>query len=297
MTKETGARRGSVSEGAPNPSNTWTEPSSDASRRTAMVATLTAGTLRDLRGPITYLLANLEYLDGQLAVHEDDLPTGRTNELRQCLREALMGATRVKEMVYDAACLGSERDEGEHTDLRAVLLSCIKVARTEIDHPARVITEFDCIPPVRGSESRLSRLFLNLLMNAAQAVAGGGDADIDGEPQIRVVTRKEPDHGITVEISDSGPGIAAELLDRIFEPYFTTKPAGVGVGLGLTVSRYLAAELGGAIAVESTPGVGTTFRVTLPAPEPQSQRFLREQEPRFLPSKPPIRTLPWRKIR
>jgi two-component system NtrC family sensor kinase len=262
-----------------------------------MVATLAAGALRDLRGPLTYLLANLEYLDAQLASHEEDLPPGRTGELRQCLREAVLGATRVKDLVHDAASLDAEHAElgenAEHADLRSVLLSCIKVARTEIDHRARVVTEFDRVPPVRGSESRLSRLFLNLLMNAAQAVVG----DAENEPQIRVVTRKEPDHRVTVEIGDSGPGIAPENIESIFEPYFTTKPAGEGIGLGLTVCRYIVAELGGTITVESTVGRGTTFRVTLPAAEPPSQRVPRESEVRFSPSKPPVRSLPRRHLR
>jgi signal transduction histidine kinase len=300
MTNEsTGSRRRSLGNSARSSAGhvaaspeAWPGPP-EANRRMNMVATLTAGVLRDLRGPLTYLLANLEYLDAQLATHEDDLPPGRTNELRQCLREAVLGATRVKDLVRDAAGLEPDADHGEHADLRAVLLSCIKVARTEIDHRARVVTEFDRVAPVRGSESRLSRLFLNLLMNAAQAVVG----DAENEPQIRVVTRKEPDHRVTVEISDSGPGIPEDQIGRIFDPYFTTKPAGEGVGLGLTVCRYIVEDLGGTITVDSPPGRGTTFRVTLPAAEPASQRFAREPEARFSPSKPPVRSLPRRHLR
>jgi two-component system NtrC family sensor kinase len=266
------------------------EPSSAAQPTASSV--LAEGAFHDLRGPLTYLLANLEYLDCQLAGHEGDLPQGRASELRQCLREATLGAARIRDIVRDAA--GRARPSDTRCDLRLILLSCIKVARTEIDHRARVITEFDALPQVAGSESRLSRLFLNLIVNAAQAVVG----DPEKEHFIRVVTRAEPNRRITVEITDSGPGISEEHLSRVFEPYFTTKPAGEGTGLGLAICKHIVDELGGSISVTSTPTRGATFQVTLPVADDASATRAGPGPygSRFLPSTPPVRRLPLRQI-
>ncbi|HVU03875.1 MAG TPA: HAMP domain-containing sensor histidine kinase [Polyangiaceae bacterium] len=255
------------------------------------VGALAEATFHDLGGPLTYLLANLEYLDCQLARHEADLAPGRVAELRQCLQEATSGAARIRDIVRDAVASG--RADRGHSDLRRVLLTCIKVARTEIDHRARVITEFDAVPQVAGTEARLSRLFLNLIVNAAQAVAG----DPENEHFIRVVTRADADRRVTVDIADSGPGIAPEHLERIFEPYFTTKPAGSGTGLGLAICKHIVDDLGGSLTVESTPGRGATFRVTLPAASTRpTDPAQKEGAPRFSPSTPPVRRLPLRQL-
>jgi signal transduction histidine kinase len=263
-----------------------------ALERLSSMALLVAGAAHDLAGPLTYLLANLEYLDCQLAQHRGDLPSGRADELRQCLGEAVLGAKRVRDIVRDLPA-GSPRQPDQHVDLRRLLISCIRVARTEIDHRARVITELDEVPLLACSESRLSRLFLNLIINAAQAVAG----DSENEHFIRVVTRTHADRHVVVEIIDSGPGIPSQHLDRIFEPFFTTKPANQGTGLGLALCRHIAEELGGAISVSSTVGRGSTFRVTLPIERPSLPREApRESGTRLAPSKPPVRRLPLRQL-
>ena len=229
-------------------------------KRISSMAMLAASAVQDLGAPITYLMANLEHLDSELARHEGDLPRGRVSELRQCLREALVATARIRDVVRDVPRSEPLRETDSHVDLHRVLLSCIKVTRTETNHRARVITEFDGVPPVPGSESRLSRLFLNLLMNAAQAVAG----DPETEHFIRVVTRHDVGRTVTIEVSDSGPGIAPELLDRVFEPFFTTKPAGKGTGQGLAIVQSIVAKHSGAIDLDSQLGKGTTFTIKLP---------------------------------
>jgi signal transduction histidine kinase len=162
----------------------------------------------------------------------------------------------------------------------------------EIDHRARVITEFDAIPLPIASESRLRRVFLNLLINAAQAVA----EDAEKEHFIRVVTRRGDDGAVVVEIVDSGPGIPEEHLDRLFEPFFTTKPAHEGAGLGLAVCRQVLDEIGGEIAVETSVGKGTTFRVTLPTRPHDTIAPARDADGRLTPSQPPVRRLPRRQL-
>jgi CheY-like chemotaxis protein len=114
---------------------------------------------------------------------------------------------------------------------------------------------------VHASEARLGQVFLNLIVNAAQAIPEG-QAD---QNEIRLVTRRgEGDH-VVVEVIDTGPGISPDVLPRLFTPFFTTKPVGVGTGLGLSICRRLVSAIGGEITVETEVGKGTTFRVTLPA--------------------------------
>src|SRR5262249_37108056 len=111
--------------------------------------------------------------------------------------------------------------------------------------------------------------FLNILVNAAQALPVGAAAD----HTIRVRTFAQPatdgrEGEVTIEVTDSGPGIPKELVSRIFDPFFTTKPVGIGTGLGLWICQGIITSLGGQIEVESTPGSGATFRVRLPARPP-----------------------------
>ena len=116
------------------------------------------------------------------------------------------------------------------------------------------------MPTIIGSESRISRLFLNIIVNAAQAVA----SDVEKDHFIRIVTRNDAGRHIVVDVVDSGPGIPSENLERLFEPFFTTKAASQGTGLGLSICREIVEDLGGSISVESVVGSGSTFRVTLP---------------------------------
>jgi signal transduction histidine kinase len=260
-------------------------------RRVSSMAMLAASAAQDLGAPVTYLLASLEYLDSEIGKHETDLPRGRVSELRQCLREALVVTTRIRDVVRDIPRRDPPRDGDTHVDLHRVLLSCIKVARTETNHRARVITEFGNVPPVPGNESRLSRLFLNLLLNAAQAVAG----DPETEHFIRVVTRHDASRNVTIEVTDSGPGIPEDCVERIFEPFFTTKPAGEGTGLGLAISRRIVEDIGGSIDVHSVLGRGATFRVVLPVSRPE-RTHSGPPGSVLSPTQPPIRRLPVRQL-
>ncbi|HVW23908.1 MAG TPA: ATP-binding protein [Polyangiaceae bacterium] len=256
------------------------------------MALLAATAAHDAAGPLTYVLSNLQYLDAQLAMHEGELPDGRVAELRQCLREATATAMHVRDIVRTIQAPRAPESAKGHVDLHRLLLSCIKVARTEIDHRARVITEFDVIPQLFANEAQLRRVFLNLIINAAQAVAG----DVEKENFIRVVTRKASDGGVIVEIADSGPGIPEESLPHLFEPFFSTKPAQECAGLGLAVCRQVLNELGGDIDVQTTPGRGATFRVTLPVHPQCMSRDDAATNARLTPSVPPVRRLPRRQL-
>jgi len=120
--------------------------------------------------------------------------------------------------------------------------------------------QYDEIPPVRASASRVSQVLLNLVMNAAHAIPKGAYETNEIVVRIRAEVGK-----VVVEVSDTGCGIAPEHRDRLFTPFFTTKPVGQGTGLGLAISHRIVRGLGGDIQLESAPGEGTTARVVLPA--------------------------------
>jgi two-component system NtrC family sensor kinase len=125
------------------------------------------------------------------------------------------------------------------------------------------VKDYGPVPPVQANESRLGQVFLNLLVNAAQAMPeeGGGSAE------IRISTWHE-EGSVVVSIQDTGKGISEEHLGKVFDPFFTTKPEGVGTGLGLSICHGIIAALGGRITVESKVGRGTTFQIFLPTAVP-----------------------------
>jgi CheY-like chemotaxis protein/anti-sigma regulatory factor (Ser/Thr protein kinase) len=141
------------------------------------------------------------------------------------------------------------------------------MAMNEIRHRARLVKDLAPVPGVRGTETRLGQVFINLLVNAAQAIAAGSKAD----NEIRISTMTDEDGRAVICISDTGPGIAPDVLDHIFEPFFTTKPTGVGLGLGLFVCHGIIKGLGGTLTAESPPGAGATFVVTLPPAAPRAE--------------------------
>jgi PAS domain S-box-containing protein len=233
--------------------------------RLAAARALAAGVAHELNNPLSYVVANLTFVAESLQrlarVADEAGPTG---ELADAVREAREGAERMRAIIRDLKTFSraAESRTGP-VDLRGVLESCVSIAWNEIRHRARFVRDLADVPPVRGDEGRLGQVFLNLLVNAAQAI-GEGQADRN---EIRLSTRLRADGRIAVELRDTGCGISQENLSRIFDPFFTTKPVGEGTGLGLTICHNIVTALGGAIEVESLPGCGSVFRVVLPPEE------------------------------
>jgi CheY-like chemotaxis protein/two-component sensor histidine kinase len=155
----------------------------------------------------------------------------------------------------------SDDDTSTPTDVHRALESALRLAATELRHRCVVIKQLGEVPYLLGNEARLGQVFINLLVNAAQAMP---DRDITAN-QIRLTTRTSPDGAAVIEIADNGHGMPPQVARRIFEPFFTTKDVGKGTGLGLAVCHGIVERFGGRIAVESAVGVGTTFRLTFPA--------------------------------
>ncbi|HET9934601.1 MAG TPA: ATP-binding protein [Polyangiaceae bacterium] len=169
-------------------------------------------------------------------------------------------------------------------DVESVLDSMVSLAWNEIRHRARLVKRYTRVPAIEGDESRLGQLFLNLIVNAAQAI----DARALTDGAITLSTTLEGDQ-VVVEVADTGASIDESDLPHIFEPLFTTKPAGKRSGSGLTLCRTIVASHGGDIRVSSDDGKGSTFRVSLPvakrvpAPsEPPTSGDLRAKRSRIL---------------
>jgi PAS domain S-box-containing protein len=228
--------------------------------RMVSVGTLAAGIAHEINNPLAYVMANLSFIQEEIEEVAPTLPEAKTKGLRELIAQAEDGAERVRVIIRDLKSFSRADavDEGP-VDVQRVLDSAINMAWNEIRHRAQLQKRCDHVMPVRGNEARLGQVFLNLLVNAAQAIPVGHAS----ENQI-VVGVHQHQEWVKVEISDSGTGIAADVLPRIFDPFFTTKPVGVGTGLGLSICHNIVASIGGEITVESNVGKGSTFRVMLP---------------------------------
>ena len=247
--------------------------------RMASVGTLAAGVAHEINNPLAYVLGNVDFVSGELQSMKTEAPSSRLDEVAQALLEARHGAERVRRIVRDLKIFSRAEDEkGELVDVRPVIESSINMAWNEIRHRARLVKDFGAVAPVEANPSRLGQVFLNVLINAAQAIPIGR-ADRN---EIRIATRTDAVGGRSIiEISDTGCGIPAHVLSRIFDPFFTTKPIGVGTGLGLSICQGIVSALDGEISVESEVGKGTCFRIALPSardhvPEPVSEQRAEE---------------------
>jgi two-component system cell cycle sensor histidine kinase/response regulator CckA len=230
--------------------------------RMASIGTLTAGVVHGINNPLAYVIANLEYVKRLLSKGPERLEPKALAELGDVLDDSLDGADRVRRIVSD---LGNF---SEPFDARVVGFfwprapeRALGVAANEIRHRARVVREFSDVPAAMGSEAKLAQVVLNVLINAAHSIEPGAIERNAITLRIRADARGRP----TLEIEDTGCGIAPEHLGRVFDPFFTTKPVGVGTGLGLSIAHRIVHELSGEIQIASVHGHGTRVTVTLPA--------------------------------
>lgn len=230
--------------------------------RMMSLGTVAAGVAHEVNTPLAYILGNLRYLRAQLeGAGSAARPLGDASEV---LHECEEGVEHVTRIVRELKAFSRLEDApAQDVDLAHELRSAIRMARAEVLGRATLVQDLRELPPVHAQPGRLAQVFLNLLVNAAQA--------FDGQPSrgntIWLAARTDGRGAGTavVEVRDNGPGISEAALPHIFDAFFTTKPAGTGTGLGLSVCQRIVAELGGSLDVESSPGQGATFRVRLPA--------------------------------
>jgi two-component system NtrC family sensor kinase len=255
----------------------------------ASIGQLAAGVAHEINNPIGFIMSNLGSLQrymGRLnqfmafqAGALDDLArqkgvesecvTDKVREQRRSLkidyiiedtenliRESLDGTNRVKRIVQDLKSF-SHIDEKEYkiSDINAGLDSTINIVWNELKYKSAVKKEYGDIPMTKCNQGQLNQVFMNLLVNAAQAIEKQGE--------IIVRTRHEGSH-IFISVSDNGCGIPKEILNRVFEPFFTTKEVGKGTGLGLSIAYDIVKKHTGEILIESEVGRGTTFTIKIP---------------------------------
>ncbi len=255
--------------------------------RLASVGTLAAGIAHEINNPLAFVISNLSFLSEEMRRSQLSLegttasgapvlggPRLRNRselelvEWQEVLSEAYEGAERVRQIVRQLKTFSRpDEDRLSPVDVHQVLDSVVMMAANEIRHRAQLHREYGTVPLVMANEGGLCQVFLNLVVNAAQAIPEG-DAQHN---TIRLITKRVDMGRVSIEVQDSGSGIPREALSRIFDPFFTTKPVGVGTGLGLSICHGIITNLGGEISVESELGKGSTFRVVLPSLEPRSQ--------------------------
>ena len=228
--------------------------------RMASVGTLAAGVAHELNNPLTSVTGNVSLMLEELARMSAMNPTEQTTQLAELAVEAQAGAERIRSIVLGLKTFSRAEDERRQViDLPTVLDLSIGMVFHEIRSRAALVKDYGETPRVDADQARLAQVFINVLLNAVQA--------LPDEPavahEIHVATRTDTLGRAVVEIRDTGSGIAPALLDRVFEPFFTTKAVGRGTGLGLSICRNIVTGLGGEIAVASTQGRGTTFCITL----------------------------------
>lgn len=261
------------------------------SEKLAAIGQLAAGIAHEINNPIGFINSNLgtlkqywealftflDAVDKQLTAEPDhELAIEYLHRLQQesdldylredipaLLAESLEGLNRVKSIVQDLKNFShAEENKWNLADLHKGLDSTLNIIWNELKYHCRIHKHYGDIPEIYCLPSQLNQVFMNLLVNAGQAIETQGD--------IHITTGTQDDE-IWVEISDTGEGIAPELINRLFEPFFTTKPVGKGTGLGLSISQNIIKKHHGRLEVSSQVGKGTTFRVVLPLRQKQQE--------------------------
>jgi signal transduction histidine kinase len=226
------------------------------SEKMASLGKLAAGVAHQLNNPLGGVT-----LYTRLVLEDYELPPGARDDLGRVLRDAERCRETVKELLEFTR--QTRHLMQPHDINRAISRTLFLLKNQPLFQNITIETHIDGhLPPVHSDIQQINHLFMNLILNAAQAMGGCGRL------VIRTSRAPEAADRVLIEISDSGPGIAADVLPHIFEPFFTTKPEGEGTGLGLSMVYGIVENHGGQIKATSTPGEGATFVIQLPITQP-----------------------------
>ncbi len=222
--------------------------------RMASLGTLAAGVAHELNNPLTYVAANLDHM-----LRNEKL----TTDGEGALADALEGLERMRLIVANLRTFSHPNDEpGAVANLAKVVADAVRLTKSEVLTRSTLDVQAAAPVLVRGSESRLTQVVVNLLLNAVHGLTPPIAKNV---VRVRVVVL--PEGRAAVEVEDNGPGVPAAIRERIFDPFFTTKPVGEGTGLGLAIAQQIVRGAGGELALASAPGEGALFRAALPLAE------------------------------
>jgi signal transduction histidine kinase len=255
------------------------------SEKLASIGQLAAGVAHEINNPIGYVFSNFEtlgsYIARMLTMFEhyqraeasigdstvrDALGAQRASldldflieDIPVLMAESREGITRVRKIVQDLKDFSrvDANQEWQWASLHAGIDSTLNIVGNEVKYKADVVKEYGDIPDIECQPSHINQVIMNIVINGVHAI---------GPERGRITIRTGcDDTHVWIEIADTGAGIPKEIQKRIFDPFFTTKPIGSGTGLGLSLSYGIIQKHNGQIDVQSAPGCGTTFRITLP---------------------------------
>jgi two-component system, NtrC family, sensor kinase len=248
------------------------------SSKLSAMGQMVAGITHEINTPLAYVKAVFCLIRDQMAEMQagrtsvlgavaelrpataDGLPDDQLGELNMLIDEGLHGLDEITNLIITMKNF-SRLDKGrlEYIDIEEALDGAALIARSEVKYIADTVKDYGKIPKIHASSTQLKQVFLNLINNAAHAMA---DQPKRGKLTLR--TRVETEDMIRIEIEDSGTGIPADVLPKIFDPFFTTKDVGKGTGMGLSICYRIIQTHGGTISAKSQPGIGTTFIIILP---------------------------------
>ncbi len=237
------------------------------------VGQLLAGVVHEINTPIGSILSNNEVSSRSIELLKTMLEQAKSNNSAPSPKALkILGTLEKLSSVDKIACeriaavvrslktfVGGKASDFRRADLNEILSNTLKLCHCEFRHRIEVSTDYDDLQGVECDAHQIGQVFLNILVNAGQAIGGEG--------RVSIATTLEGDFA-HVSISDSGGGIPPEHRESIFSSGFTTKPAGVGTGLGLAISRDIVEAHGGKISFETETGHGTTFHVRIPVSRP-----------------------------
>ncbi|MDX1900593.1 MAG: response regulator [Gammaproteobacteria bacterium] len=227
-----------------------------------IIGTLATGVIHEISNPLSWVLNQLNVIENKIQlIHVDTSQSKIIRELNESVKSSIEGGEKILDIVKNLKGFSRyDLDELSSINIHEIIHSAVKMASFQFRHKVKIHTEFSNeIPNAILSSQKLHHVFLNLIVNAIQSF----DETQSNENRVLIKTSLQ-DTRICVEVSDTGKGIAENVMPNIFNPFFTTKPPGVGTGLGLSISRDIVQSLKGEITVKSELNKGSVFSVYFP---------------------------------
>jgi len=253
------------------------------SEKLASLGEMAAGVAHEINNPVGYVSSNLTTLQKYLTVYEEVLDAPSTdeaamaalkkkvnftcirNDVRNLVSETQEGIKRVKTIIKDLKDYARTNTSASYlpSDIHVGLKSTLNIANNQIKNRAEIKLDLGNLPLIECVASQINQVFLNLIVNAAQAIP-------DGEDGLITIRTYSDGSFANIEVEDNGQGMSDEILQRVFDPFFTTKDPGKGTGLGLSVSQKIIQDHAGSLTVVSSVGVGSIFKISLPITQAKS---------------------------